>query len=457
VKIKILASLLGVYGIGKLSLILQFNLFAQTFLSMGLAVVIINLERPYKIMHDFSNSSEILGTGVFIASLNSLLLISIFAFGNYFGLLPVYQLFDSLYFWLILIAAILLSFASVIWESICFIVDRYDIYVKINVIIAFVDTAFITLFAFKMGYNGIFIGLFLSAILQFFIYAFFLLRNVTAKNIFKNLRVKRFWIKPLYFQGLRMQSISLLLSLAPFIARLYFSQSNGSFANGHLQVATALSSYLLPIILNGVWVHLHPFVAAHGDTHLSRNELVATLEKVIPFSAAASIFVVATSQFTLEILYTSEFLPAKSTLILYFIAEPFYAIFSIFAVYLLAIKSYRTCFMSHVLYYFILCAFVFFGNNLFGSQSYVYGHILGALIASVVMFFWGYKNSIFKFSNIKSIITKPIIVLIYTCTYLCLLKLLHVSNTTLFLLSLVTLYFLFSSNFFARFSILKTS
>ena len=135
-KIKTLAALLGVEGIGELSVILQFHLFAQTLLSMGLAVVIINLSRPFVVKDKLVESSEVLGTGIFIASLNSILLILSIIVLTRFDFFSISNYFGSEYIWLIVFASIFAAFASVIWESMCFMLDRYDLYVKVNAVVA---------------------------------------------------------------------------------------------------------------------------------------------------------------------------------------------------------------------------------------------------------------------------------------------------------------------------------
>ena len=215
IKVKILASIFGVNGIGELSFLLQLQLLSQTFLSMGLAVVIINIARPFILNNNFSASSEVLGSGILITFLNSLFLVTLFGFLFYSSLLVSLISIDPTYIWLIIFASLFSALASVLWESVCFLLNHYSTYVKVNSILAFFDTAFIIIAAFKMGFQGVLIAILLSAIFQFIIYFFFLFRISSVRVLLSHLAIKKRWIKPLYTQAFRLQFISILVLVGP--------------------------------------------------------------------------------------------------------------------------------------------------------------------------------------------------------------------------------------------------
>ena len=85
-KIKVLAALLGVDGLGLLSLALQFQATAVGLVSMSLAVGVINIGRPLWVRDDTDAAGAVLGTALSIVAINALLFLAAFAlFRHAFG------------------------------------------------------------------------------------------------------------------------------------------------------------------------------------------------------------------------------------------------------------------------------------------------------------------------------------------------------------------------------------
>ncbi len=402
-KIKVIALALGVQGVGLLSLAMQFQGTALTFISLSLAVVIINQGRTFMEQGDPRRSGQVLGTGIAIMSASAGVFVALafmlnwgFQLGGRIGI-------DSFVLVAVAISAFVMAASSVVWESTCFLIDKYPVYVRVNIISAFVDSVVIALGAWFYGVDGALYALLLTSVAQFVVYYFLVVRDEGARELLGNLRVERTLLLPMFRQCLSVQATSILVQLSPLLARGHIILVKGNVENGYLQVGTALAAYLLPFVMNGVWGHLHPYVAANGDSAESRKELSATLEKVMPMAALACVFVVVASPFLISVFYTGDFLPARRLMVFYFAAEVMFIGLSVLTAYVVAAKMYLYCFAAYAIYHVILLSCVFMFSNEFGSMSYVLGHIIGVSLLSAVSMIWGVRSGTLSIGLVKKI------------------------------------------------------
>lgn len=401
VKIKLIAIALGVQGVGLLSLAMQIQSMALTLISLSLAVVIINQGRSYMAKGNLERAGEVLGTGIVLMSANTFFVVLIayglnenFQLSSQIGISP--GALVALGF-----SAVLMASSSIVWESTCFLIDKYPFYVRVNIVSAFVDSVVIASCAWFYGLNGALYALILTSAVQFVVYYFVIIKDHGARELLVNLSVDRTLFLSMFKQALSAQGTSIIVQLSPLLARGYIILTSGYIENGYLQVATALAAYLLPFIMNGVWGHLHPFVAEHGDSTESRKELAETLEKVMPIAAIACVFLVIFSPLLISISYTSDFLPARKLMLLYFAAEIFFIGLSVLTTYLIALKKYKYSFLLYLSYHSIIAASVFISSDKLGSMSYVIGHAIGVFIIGSISMMWLIKNKIIYFDKFK--------------------------------------------------------
>jgi O-antigen/teichoic acid export membrane protein len=165
--------------------------------------------------------------------------------------------------------------------------------------------------------------------------------------------------------------------------------------------------------MNGVWGHLHPLVAAHGDGDISRNGLRTTICYAFPIIILLCLSVALSVPFLINYLYTSEFIAAQETILVYFLAEPLYVTISIISAYLIALQKYKACFIMHFSYYVILLLFVYFGSSLLDSLSYALGHLIGTYVIALLYFYSFWKQRLF---SSRQILQFFLLILIYdTC------------------------------------------
>ncbi len=385
IKIKIIATLLGVDGVGYLSLMLQFYNALIAAISMTLSTGVINLGRPHVASGRMQDAGAIVGTAIFIVCTNAVVLFVIFLasqaeirstiFDNGFG---------AIVLWPLVAAAFLAALASVWWESITFAIDRFDLYVWSNIAATVWDAVVFVVAIWLFGLQGAVFAACLSAAGLFASFACFVGRTPVGGQIVANLSWRRENVQPLLSYAALMLSTTVLGSFALLSARASIvAHAGGATANGLLQVVTALSAYLSPFIMNGVWGHLHPKAAAQGDTPEMRLELSRTLETCARLAASGCVTVVITAPILIPLAYTSKFLGAHVYLGAYFAGDIAFLLASAFAAYLLAIGAKRAYWIGYSGYHLLLLGGVLLFAGDYGAWAYVGSHVVVATLAAL--------------------------------------------------------------------------
>ena len=401
VKIKVMAIALGVDGVGLLSLGLQFQATAVGLVSMSLAVGVINLGRPHWVSDNKKGAGKVLGTALSIVTFNALIFL--------LGILLVYLYFPQnspvpmpmASIWPLLVAAMLVSYANVLWEGISFLVDRFDIYVYSNIYSAFVDTVLFSMGAWLYGLKGAFFASMLSSVALIFIYAMCAAKSAAVRSILRELSVSIEIIKPLLSYSLLMLGTTTFGLLCVFLSRSNLTLVAGEYANGYLQVITALAAYMLPFVMTGVWGHLHPIASASGDTSESRLELRRTLVVCSRLGAAACILVVISSPYVIALVYTADFTGAVDYIAVYFIGEFAFIVNSVLAVYLLGIGKKKYYLIGYVTYYSILLFINWLFVGRLGIESYIGGHVIGSIVVFLIALRYSIQTGFLDFSTLR--------------------------------------------------------
>ncbi|GCL63492.1 hypothetical protein [Pseudaquabacterium pictum] len=381
VKIKVLASVLGVEGVGLLSLGLQFQATAVGLVSMSLAVGVINLGRPAWVDGDAAAAGQVLGTALALVGLNATVFLAALAlFGQALGggWLAAFAA-QGISLWPLALAAVVVSFANVLWEGLSFLVDRFDVYVRSNMVAAVCDALLFGLGAWFFGLPGALAASLLGSLVLFAVYTLFSARATATRQILGRLSVQRARIRPLLSYSVLMLSTTALGLSCLFAARAHLTAVAGESANGYLQVVTALSAYLLPFVMTGVWGHLHPAAAASGDTTAARVELHRTLVASMRLGCAGCVAVVISAPLLVSLVYTRSFLDAQAFIPVYFGADLGYMFVSVLGAYLLAVGQKRAYFIGYAAYHGLLLAGVLLAAARWGAWAYVLAHALAAV------------------------------------------------------------------------------
>jgi len=386
VKIKVLAMVLGVGGVGLLSLGLQFQGTAVALVSMSMSVGVINLGRPYWVAKDVDSTGAVLGTALVMVGLSSLVFL--------FGMLMLTVFLDIAPgsmaglgytgLWPLALASVVVSFANVMWEGLSFLVDRFDVYVRSNMIAAVGDVILFCMGAWLFGLPGAFVASLLGSLSLFASYALLSRRAPSTRRILASLSVDRMYIAPLLSYGMLMLGTTTVGQVCLFGSRAYLTATAGEEANGYLQVVTALAAYLLPFVMTGVWGHLHANAAASGDNEEMRDELRRTVVSSMRLGAAGCITVVVGAPLLVKMVYTRDFLSAQQMIPVYFIGEIVYVFLSVLSAYLLAVGQKRVYLIGYSVYHILLLTGVVLLTSSIGVWGYVVSHIIGAVVVGLL-------------------------------------------------------------------------
>lgn len=405
VKIKVLATVLGVEGLGLLSLGLQFQATAVALVSMSLAVGVINLGRPPWVADDARAAGAVLGTALALVALNSLVFLGGFAlFGQTLGggWMRAFEARGG-GLWPMGLAAVVVSFANVLWEGLSFLVDRFDVYVRSNVVAAVCDALLFGAGAWLFGLWGALLASLLGSLSLFAAYTLFSARAPATRRILARLSVDRARIRPLLSYSLLMLSTTALGLACIFGARAHLTAVAGELANGYLQVVTALAAYLLPFVMTGVWGHLHPAAAASGDTAEARGELRRTLMASMRLGTAGCVAVVVAAPLLVQLVYTRDFLAARPFIPVYFAGELGLMFLSVLGAYLLAVGHKRAYFVGYALYHGLLLAGVMATVGTLGPWAYVLSHGLGAGLVAVLAVAHALRAGLLDYPTLRTV------------------------------------------------------
>lgn len=410
VKIKALAIVLGVAGLGVFSLAVQYQMAIAAATAMGMAVVIINKGRPHYIVDEYEKVGEIVGSSIVALIINCAMVLAI-AVGIYLSAASEY--IPANIGWgplvAILLSGMLVSTSIVLGEGLCILADKYNLYVKINVIAAVLEIPVILFFSKYFTVVGAVFGIFLASVIQILAYFFVLSRVSAIKKIFWNMRFGFQNISIFYKSSVVLIALSLVPQVSPLLARNFLVVFGGAYENGLLQVVTATEAYLLPFIVAGVTGYLHPIVAETGDCQKSREHLFLVLNKTLPISIAGSVLVVLGVPVLIPLVYSQDFSSSEKLFFVYFLFEPFFIMNYIMWMYFMGAQMYKTTLINAVVYYFtLLIVTILFSENR-GAEAYVYGHAVGSVLALMGNVFWMLKN----FEGRRIDIKLPALILLY--------------------------------------------
>jgi O-antigen/teichoic acid export membrane protein len=389
VKIKALALLLGVSGVGTLSLALQFQQTIIYFVSMSLGVGVINLGRPRLVAGDPAGADRILGTALGVVAINATAFLV--AFAAFYGPLSRLVRPDGGVppdMWPVAFAAVIGSFTPVIWEGLAFASDRFDLYVKANIAGAVLDAVLFIAATALFGLQGAVAATVISAALLFTVNAMLIVPVARKVGLLRRPSFDLRDVGPALSVGATTLVALGAVSAAQFGARSYVAATAGTTANGYLQVSTALAAYLAPFVTNGVWGHLHPIAAAEGDNERARTELRAILGHCVRLAVAGALGAVIVAPILVPLAYTHSFAPAAGYLPVYFCGEIFFLTSQVGLVYLLGVSARYRFIALNLIYAGALIAGTIFTHqvmHLTGAWPYVAAHA-GAATAMAVSF-----------------------------------------------------------------------
>jgi O-antigen/teichoic acid export membrane protein len=380
VRVKVLALVLGVEGVGIYAILLQLYLTGVAAVSMSLAVPIINLGRPKLAAGQTADAGSVAGTARAVVSGNALLLVLLAAaFGEVlFGQLGIGATAHGLV-WPVALAIVIGACSGAFWDGMSFLCDRFDIYVRVGMIGAITDMLLVAGAAALFGLKGAVYAMPVGIATMFTAYAIYFGRDPTARVLLRNLSAKLGLLPQLF-----AYSAMMFLSIALTNAGLTYLRSRvlvevGPTANGYLQTVTSLSAYLLAFVMTGFWGHLHARAAAEGDTPAVRRELAKSLDLGLLISFTGCGVAAVTAPFIIPLCYSHEFTGAADQLIAYMPGELSFQLLSMMVAYQLTVSLRRVYLALSLGYIALLVAIGTLLIPRIGGIGYVVAHISASL------------------------------------------------------------------------------
>jgi O-antigen/teichoic acid export membrane protein len=386
VRVKVLALALGVAGIGLYSLLLQLYATGVAIVSMSLALPIINLGRRPIVAGDFEEAGGIAGSALAIVAANAVVLLLLFAAFErpvlaYLGISGA----AGVPIWPVLVGIVIGACSTSFWEGMSFLCDRFDTYVRVGIVGAIADTAFMASGAWFYGLRGAVLAIPLSSAAMFTAYALLMTRDGRARRVIAHLRFRwRNMPRLIAFSAVMFGTIG-LTNVGLTVMRSRVLIDAGAVQNGYLQTATSLAAYILAFVMTGFWGHLHARAAAEGDTAVVRAELRRSLDLglLIAFSGCGAAAILAF--YLVPLFYSPAFQPASRLIVTYMPGELCFQLVSMLNAYQLTVSLRRIYLASNLAYVALL---VTAGSILIphlGAYGYVVAHIVAATASFVAM------------------------------------------------------------------------
>jgi O-antigen/teichoic acid export membrane protein len=402
-KIKVLAAMLGVEGVGVLSLGLQFQATAVALVSMSLAVGVINVGRPFVVAHETRRAATVLGTALCLVAGNAVVFLALVGLCMaWFE--PTWMHTLSAHgagLWPLAVAALVVSLANVMWEGLCFLLDRFDLYVLSNMVAAVFDMALFVGLSWQQGLSGALWASLCSSLTLLLVYTMVMARLPQVRAILSHLAWDAALLRPLVSYSVLMLSTTAMGLVCQFSARAHLTSVAGEVANGYLQVVTALAAYLLPFVMTGGWGHLHPLASAEGDTPAVREEFRRTLLTSLRLGSAGCVAVVAGGAILVPLVYTKDFSGSLALMPAYFIGEIGFIFLSITGAYLLAVGNRRAYGLGYAIYHGVLLLGVLAGAQRWGAWSYVLSHGVAAWLLVLVALIYAWRRQLIDVACLK--------------------------------------------------------
>jgi len=381
VRVKVIALALGVEGVGVYAILLQLYVTGVAAVSMSLAVPIINLGRPKLVAGQIREVGSVAGTALAVVGVNVLILLLLAAtFGQ--SLLVQLGVGASAHglVWPIAIAMVIGACSGAFWEGMSYLCDRFDLYVRVGMIGAVADMLLVGGAASAFGLEGAVFALPVGTAVMFGAYAMFIGRDPVARGLLRNLSAKIGLLPRLFAYSAMMFSTVALTNGALTFLRSRVLVEAGATANGYLQVATSLSSYVLAFVMTGFWGHLHARAAAEGDTPAVREELSKSLDLCLLISFTGCGVAAVMAPFIIPIFYSGEFAGAADQLIAYLPGELCFQLLSMLLAYQLTVSLRRIYLALNLGYVALLVAAGTLLIPAFGGFGYVAAHVAASLV-----------------------------------------------------------------------------
>lgn len=405
VRSKFFAILIGAFGVGVISQILNFNSIIVFTSAVGIPL---SLTKFVSIWEKEGLWADI---KLIVSQFNTLL----FSFGIVFTIInivlaseiSIFLFGDEQYYYLIIIISLSLplSLVNPILEGLLKGLKRFKQYVKISIFISIFCLLVTLLSVFYFKIVGAVFSLSVSSVIVFLVYYIYFYK-IKVFNIYSffsfNFRYSDKF-KIVVKLGLASLAVGLADQISQLLIRTFIIKAYGVNANGLYQSIYSISMNYFNILFMSLGIYLLPVLSEMKDKNLINSEINNTLKFsfIIIVPLVSSIFIFR--DFVIRLLYSEEFLPSIDLLFFNFLGDYLKAFSWVIGAWLIPLSRIRAWLVFSFIYYinYILLFLLFSTVFDMGLKSVVISYFISYLIHSFINLYFIIKNNKFKFSTVN--------------------------------------------------------
>lgn len=422
---KFLAVLLGTYGIGISSQLLNLNYFIIFIGTVGFPVGLTKYISEWDKEGKWENILLSIKQVLFILFLVGVIgIIMSFIFAKELSVL----LLDSKEFsWLIFIVFCSFPFTAIssVFDSLVKGIKRFGLSVKASITTSIITFIITIIFVYYYNIMGVALGLLISSICGVVIYYYFLLKEKiwNYKNLLNIKSEKNPVLKNILKIGIASLLVGGLNQLVQLIIRSYIIRKIGVDYNGIYQGVYAISNNYFNIFFMTISIYSLPVLSEMKEKDMVNLELNNLLRITLLIIVPIIMFAFTLRYYIILLLYTEKFIPATDYMAFNFLGDFFKALAWVFGAWLIPATKIKMWAIidfifdfNYLFLFFILITF--FNLHLYSVViAYFIAFIIHAIISLIVLV--KYNKFTFSKINIKSIISSIIslIILILISNY----------------------------------------
>lgn len=417
VKIKCFALVLGVYGFGIVSQLINLSLFVTFISTFGLPLGIIKVVSELESNNDWAGVNALLKkTFVILGFFSLFLMTAVIVFAKDISVIlygtDEYSMYVLLFGFSVPFIAIL-----AIYDSILRSFKKFTEYSKVSILITLVTTALAIVLVLIYNINGVALNFILSGLVSTIIYTIFLhkKRFIVFRDILRSST------KNTHFKGLFLIGIaSLLMSIMDYSNLIYLRsliiKDFGILSNGIYQTIFSISNNYLGIFGMITGVYAIPVLASIKDDVKFNSEINSQLKIFILCLVPIIISIYVLREIIIVTLFSKEFVGASDLFFFNLFGDLFKTLGTIFGLWLIPKSKIKTLVLFNFVYnavYFIFYYYLIKFSN-FQLVGVTIAYMIGSAFFMIVSLVYSLTKNNFSFEkgNIKLLVTSFIAIIV---------------------------------------------
>ncbi len=402
---KVFAILLGTFGIGIVSQLMNYYYFIIIVSSIGIPFGLTKYVSEWEKDGSWNDIKLVMGQSIsllFIIGIVAIIISLIFAEKISFLLFQ-----NQSYYLLIIFLSISIPFTlvSTLFDSFIKGLKRFSNYLVISIVASFLSLLSTLILVYYFEITGAMVALTISSLFSLIAYVvYFKKSKLLNYSDFFSLNFKySSKFKVLVKLGFGFLLIGSSELLSQMIIRALIIKNLGISSNGLYQCIYSISMNYFNILFVSLGIYLLPTLSAFKDRNLVNLEINNTFRLtfiiIVPLICLIFIF----RDYIILLLYSKEFLGSTSLLFFSFLGDYFRAFSQIIGAWLVPDSRFKAWITFSLMYYIVFVLIFIVLSNLFeiGLKSVVISYFISNFLLSAVNLWYIIKQNEFKFSSIN--------------------------------------------------------